>query len=227
MNNNLPLLSRETGPHYAPPPAPAGHSHSSPRFFRGMRMGMAYLVVGLWGWAIVAPTQAQPADQPRARVLLIVDSSVYPEIESGLENYAQHIRREFNIVCMPRPDRYYGMQPPQIRAILKEEYDKGNAPPLVGAIFVGPIPHACRTHDPREILIPCPLYYEDFDAEWVDADGDGYFEKVRTDRKTNATEIWTAWWIPPANDGPSRAWRARRRRGTADITHRTLHRRHR
>jgi len=146
---------------------------------------------------------AQTADAPRARVLLVVDSTVYPEIKSGLETYAQHIRREFNIACQPRPDGYYGMQPPQIRAILKKEYDAKDAPPLVGAILVGPIPHACRTHDPREILIPAPLYYEDFDAEWIDADGDGYFENVKTERRTNATEIWTAWWIPPASDGPT------------------------
>jgi hypothetical protein len=50
------------------------------------------------------------------------------------------------------------------------------------------------------MLIPCPLYYEDFDAEWVDNNGDGYFEEIVTDRACNPTEIWTAWWVPPSMD---------------------------
>jgi hypothetical protein len=65
--------------------------------------------------------------------------------------------------------------------------------------MVGPIPHAVRGN-PKEIITPVPLYYEDFDAQWIDDDGDGYYDRVITDRTTNATEIWTAWWVPPANE---------------------------
>lgn len=140
---------------------------------------------------------------PKARAVMLVDNSVYPTIQTGLQTYAAHVLREHNIRCEPRPDDYYHMQPPAIRAILKEEYRQpatAGRPPLVGAIMVGPIPHACRTHDPNEILIPSPLYYEDFEAEWVDENGDGYFEKVVTDRVNNPTEIWTAWWVPPSMD---------------------------
>lgn len=148
---------------------------------------------------VTAGFAQEAADTPRARVLMIVDDSVYPAIRNGLDTYAQHLRRVHNIACTARPDDYYRLNPPQIRAILKDQH-ASSRPPLVGAILVGPIPHACRTHDPKEILIPSPLYYEDFDAEWIDEDHDGYFERVLSDRNTNPTEIWTAWWVPPAMD---------------------------
>jgi len=70
--------------------------------------------------------------------------------------------------------------------------------------MIGPLPHAVRGKA-DEILIPAPLYYEDFDAEWIDADKDGAFEEVRTDRVNNPTEIWTTWWVPPSNDRDEQA----------------------
>lgn len=145
---------------------------------------------------LALPGRAPAQDTPRGRALLLVDQSVYPELQAGLQKYAEHVLKLHKIAVVPRPDDYYKMKPAEIRALLKKEYAAGN-PPLVGAILAGPLPHALRG-DPQEILIPAPLYYEDFDAEWVDANGDGVFEELRTDRKTNATEIWTAWWVPPA-----------------------------
>lgn len=142
------------------------------------------------------------ADQARMRVLVLVDQAVYPELEAGLGKYMQHVQEAFPVDFKVLADRFYEMKPPAIREILRRQY-KDSKTPVVGAIMVGPIPHACKTHDPTEILIPCPLYYEDFDAQWVDKDGDGYFEQVITDRKTNPTEIWTAWWVPPAMDAPT------------------------
>jgi len=35
---------------------------------------------------------------------------------------------------------------------------------------------------------------------WTDADGDGVFDGLKSDQSKNATEIWTAWWVPPSND---------------------------
>ncbi len=164
-----------------------------------------------------------------SRALVVVDKSVYPEIEARLTKYIDHIRREFGVELKVLVDDYYDMQPPDIRARLKHEYQ--NSPvPVVGAIMVGPIPHAIRSSlgaaeettkyemlmdeadekgDRRlawecwrklPLLTPAPLYYEDFDAEWIDEDGDGVFEKIETDPENNPTEIWTAWWVPPSED---------------------------
>jgi hypothetical protein len=96
------------------------------------------------------------------------------------------------------------MQPPAIRAMLRSEYQDQAQPALVGAIMCGPIPHAVKG-DPKEILIPITLFYEDFDAQYDDRNGDGVYQdaEITNDRVHNPTEIWTTWWVPPANDGPT------------------------
>jgi hypothetical protein len=134
-----------------------------------------------------------------SRALVLVDASIYPELEEELKTYGELIRKEFGVLVIPRPDAYYAMKPHQIRELLRVDYESGELP-LVGAIMAGTIPHALKTHDPEEILIPCPLYYEDFQADWIDENEDGFFEKIGTDRVANPTEIWTAWWVPPTMD---------------------------
>ncbi len=148
--------------------------------------------------SLLLPTATASAAQPRARALVLVDNSAYPELKAGLERYAAHVLDDLNIAVVPRPDDYYRMQPPAIREILRKEYQAGQ-PPLVGAIMAGPIPHALRSSDPNEILIPCVLFYEDFDAVYEDCNGDGAFSdaEITNDRANNPTEIWTAWWVPP------------------------------
>ncbi len=138
---------------------------------------------------------------PEARALFIVDESVYPHIRTGLETYARHVKAMHDVACEARPDDYYNMQPAEIRAILEQEYKKSD-PKLVGAIMVGPIPHACRSHDPSAIMIPAPMYYEDFDAVYEDKDGNGAYsdDEITNDRETNPTEIWVSWWVPPSMD---------------------------
>jgi hypothetical protein len=170
-----------------------------------MHLRLLVVLVGLTVSAAFAPACAQPAPASRGRAVFVVDKSAYPEIKAGLDKYAGHVLAMHNIVCQPLPDDYYNMKPLAIRAILHEQY-KTSQPPLVGAIMVGPIPHALRGN-PKEILIPAPLFYEDFDAQWEDKNGDGAYQddEIVNDRKANPTEIWTAWWVPPANDGPAQA----------------------
>ncbi|MEW6251744.1 MAG: hypothetical protein AB1716_13955 [Planctomycetota bacterium] len=147
--------------------------------------------------AVVAAAQSPAQNASRGRAVFVVDNSVYPQIKDKLERYAQHVRRERGVLCFAMPDDYYSMQPPAIRAKLKAQHEK-DGPPLVGAIMVGAIPHALKG-DPKEILIPQPLFYEDFDARWEDRNGDGIYqnEEITNDRRTNPTEIWTSWWVPP------------------------------
>lgn len=149
------------------------------------------------------------AEPPRARVVLLVDQSVYPELRGGLETYAAHVLELHDVACVPLPDDYYHMRPSDVRAVLKREYEQpasAEHPRLAGAILVGPIPHALSGDAERwGITPPAPLFYEDFDAEWVDANDDGAFEQLKTDRLSNATEIWTAWWVPPAQEPAEQA----------------------
>lgn len=152
---------------------------------------------------VLAVVAAAGAGEPRSRVLLLVDESVYPEIKDGLATYIAHVEAEFDVKLTPVVEAFYEQEPPAIRALLRKEHAAAG-PKLVGAIMVGPIPYALRG-DPAEIVIPAPLYYEDFDAQYDDANGDGVFQdsEITNDRVNNPTEIWTAWWVPPANDGPT------------------------
>lgn len=154
----------------------------------------ALLVVAVAALVVVPAWSADAT----SRVLIVVDESVYPEIEEGLETYMDHVRGMLPVEFKVLSDGFYAMSPADIRARLAREC-RGAAPPVVGAIMVGPIPHAVRGN-PTEILTPVPIYYEDFEAQWRDTDNDGYFNEVDNDRTTNATEIWTAWWTPPANE---------------------------
>ncbi len=150
-------------------------------------------------WQLSATVAQELPLLPHARVVIVVDNSVFASLKMRLARYIKNVLQTHAVVCIVRPADYYQMKPAEIRAFLKQEYESRRIP-LVGAIMVGPIPHALRTTGPRQRLIPCPLYYEDFDAEWVDQDNDGNFEDVITDRRQNITEIWTAWWVPPALD---------------------------
>jgi hypothetical protein len=152
---------------------------------------------------LLAPAQDKAA-APQGRALVIVDKSVYPELKAGLDTYAGHILKELKIAVVARPDDYYGMKPAAIREILHKEYQDKQQPPLIGAILCGPIPHALKG-DPKESLIPITLFYEDFDAKYEDKNNDGVYEdeEITNDRVHNPTEIWTSWWVPPANDGPT------------------------
>lgn len=147
--------------------------------------------------ALVAFFVAADANDPR--VLVLVDASVYPEIEDGLSRYFDHVKNLHSVKFEVLDRSFYEMDPPAIRALLKEEHEKGM---LEGAIMVGPIPHALKG-DPKTLVFPAPLFYEELDAQWIDRNGDGIYERVESDRKENATEIWTAWWVPPANDAPT------------------------
>ncbi len=156
------------------------------------------LVLSLLVVSVVAAQSPVPPPAPAGRALVLVDKSMYPELEAGLARYAEHVLKLHRIAVVPRPDAYMEMQPPAIREILRREYEQHD-PPLVGAILVGPLPHALKG-DPKEILIPLTLFYEDFDARYTDANGDGVYQdsEIRNDRVKNPTEIWTSWWVPPA-----------------------------
>ena len=56
------------------------------------------------------------------RVLILVDESIYPDLKEGLDTYGAIIFEEHGIRCVARPDDYYAMKPPKIRAVLKKEY---------------------------------------------------------------------------------------------------------
>jgi len=74
-------------------------------------------------------------------VLVVVDKSVYPRVQLGLDRYIADVKRDFDVEFRPVVADLYAMSPPQIRAVLKDEWKRGRAG-VRGAIMVGPIPCA-------------------------------------------------------------------------------------
>ncbi|MBN2055801.1 hypothetical protein JW905_12810 [bacterium] len=133
------------------------------------------------------------------RVVVLVNNQspdIYGAIEGRLENFADLVWDRFNVEIEVLPDDYYNsFTAADVRTLLQAEYDEPDA--LTGAILAGTIPYATYRHGDG-CINPAPLYFEDFEAQWVDANPvDGHFEDIITDAWNNPTEIWTAWWIPP------------------------------
>ena len=143
-------------------------------------------------------TVATPISPLRRKVLVVIDETFVLDLAPGLQTYFEHVGGLFHVDFDVLAGPVLGMKPVELRARLAGAF-RNEPDRVIGAIMVGPIPVALRGI-PGTIVFPTPYFYEDFDARWTDADGDGIFEKVETDRTLNATEIWTAWWVPPAND---------------------------
>ena len=170
-------------------------AHSSSRRRRGRSWASPLLTLIVAYGAIASPS-ALVADPPPQRVAIVVDEPLYAEIRSGLGRYEAVVAEGFGARFQP-----LHVAPTATVEAVRERLRQAHAepgPPLRGAILIGRPPVPLRG-DGR-IAVPAPLYYEDFDAEWSDADGDGVFEEVDTDRAGNPTEIWTSWWLPPAED---------------------------
>lgn len=143
----------------------------------------------------------QPLPVKAETVLLLVndtDPDLYSAISGPLTTYIHQVEERFGVSFQVVPDDYYhAYTAPQIRTLLHNLYD--SIPDLTGAILVGTIPYATYRHGDGSIN-PAPLFYEDFEADWIDAHPlDGHYELIVTDPYNNPTEIWTAWWIPPTN----------------------------
>ncbi len=131
-------------------------------------------------------------------VLVLVDKTAYGELRESLEIYFKDIQAEFPVKFKVLADDFYNAAPPAIREKLHAEYKASNGN-VVGAIMAGPIPVAMKYIENEKIYIPANLYYEDFDGVWSGPrSAEGIFTDLKTDELTNATEIWTAWWVPPA-----------------------------
>jgi hypothetical protein len=161
---------------------------------RTLRLALlgAVLTAGPWVEGLLA---AEPA---REDVVVLIDAATHTALEGKLARYCELVEAvrpvKFEIWAEP----WHEHDPDEVRARLASAWARDGRT-LAGAIFVGQVPTPLRDYAP-DLILPAPLYYEDFDAVWQDADEDGDYETFISDRASNATEIWTAWWTPPAND---------------------------
>ncbi|MDJ0839157.1 MAG: hypothetical protein QNK37_21755 [Acidobacteriota bacterium] len=120
------------------------------------------------------------------KMMVLVDSNVYPAIRKSLDQYVLDVGREgywatVHIIT--------GGTPRQVR-----QYIENHKP--VGVLMVGAIAAAWYDLDGSEF--PCDLYYMDTNGTWTDPDGDGRFETHSGDLDP---EIWVGRLYTPTNNG--------------------------
>ena len=102
----------------------------------------------------------------RDQVALLVSHSAYGDLKTELKRYKTDVEARF-LVQLHIVDGAWG-NPAEVRAAIKELYGKEK---ISGVILVGAVPmHRFFMHEHAN---PNPLYYEDFDLEFVDNDKNG------------------------------------------------------
>jgi len=125
---------------------------------------------------------ARVTDKPdKPLVVVLVNSSVYPRIESSLDQYGEDVQSDGFSVTIVRTDELADPTPQGIRSLLQQELSQD----LVGAVLVGDIPTAWVNVSGK--VLPTDMYYRDLNGVWTDLNGDGIYEKQSGDV---VPEIW-------------------------------------
>ena len=125
-----------------------------------------------------------PSKSSNPLVDILVNSSLYEEIQSSLEQFVSDLENEGYSI---RIDTVSGGTPADLRSHLNVLLNQG----LVGAIFIGNLPVAWYHMDePGWGMVeefPIDYYFMDLDGNWIDSNGDGFL-----DEHTGNTEpeIW-------------------------------------
>jgi hypothetical protein len=128
---------------------------------------------------------------PKGKMLIIVNSSLYPSIKTSISQYVMDVAYEgyFATVYIVTNGA-----PKEMRDFIKAKM------PVVGVLMVGNLPVAWFEmaddfSGPAEF--PCDLYYMDLNGIWNDPDNDGKFSEHPTNVEP---EIWVGrLWTPTAN----------------------------
>jgi len=119
------------------------------------------------------PLQSQAIDSQGSLFYVLVNSSIYSEIESSLTQYVTDLQNEGYSVEI---HTISGGTPEEIRSFLASAVPNG----LVGVFFVGDIPEV-----QFEMDVPDPwgyekfsidLFFMDLDGTWTDSDGDNLYD---------------------------------------------------
>jgi len=105
-------------------------------------------------------------------LLLVVDAGLYPYLKQSVEQYSEDLGMEGYTVIIAQWD---GGVAADLKNLLEQAYTENN---IDGALLVGDFPSFWyeRYSFGREEEFPCDLYFMDFDAQWLDTDGDGIYD---------------------------------------------------
>ena len=127
-----------------------------------------------------------PAKALDNHVLIAVEESLYPLIETGLGGYVSDLEAEGYTVTVVL-DTAFGGTPMEFRDYLSSVYDSVG---LVGALLIGDLPvpwHESIWDDGEYENYPCDYFFMDLDGVWLDNDINGIYDQHSGDR---LPEIW-------------------------------------
>lgn len=131
---------------------------------------------------LLFPVSARVTDKPdKPLVMIVVNSSIYPQIELSLNQYGGDIQSDGFSVRIVRTGELADPMPQGIRSLLQQALNQD----LVGAVLVGDIPTAWVEISGK--IFPTDMYYRDLNGVWTDLNGDGVYEKHGGDV---VPEIW-------------------------------------
>ncbi len=106
----------------------------------------------------------------REQVAILLREPIRDALAEPLRNYVSDVEERFPVKLHLIADDW--KTPEQVRSAIKALHEKQN---VTGVILVGAMPmHRFYMH---EFANPNPLYYEDFDLEFLDQNNDGFADR--------------------------------------------------
>jgi hypothetical protein len=125
-------------------------------------------------------------------VAIIVDDSIYSQIETKLLQYTIDICSKFAIDFTVYNGTW--ITPEDLRDFISDVWINDN---ISGAILCGYLPYALWKM-PNEEVLPIPLFYEDLDGSFNDTDFDNIYDYHEWG-SNDGPEIWVSLFMPPRN----------------------------
>ena len=126
-------------------------------------------------------------------VAIFVDTATYSSLKDKIERLGADISRDLKAKVFVFSDNWESIG--RIKEMLVEKYNQDG---LIGSVLIGAIPTAYFEYQ-NAGSTPSDWYFQDLSDKFVDADGDGKFEKEHYLNETDITmrDIWTGRLKPP------------------------------
>ncbi len=116
-------------------------------------------------------------------VTIVVNDSLYPEIQGSITQYVQDLTNEG---YSTKVITAMGGTPDDVRNLLKAEIPNG----IVGALLVGDLPIAWWEESSYGEDYPIDFFFTDLDGAWIDTSGNGLFDLHMAGSGDPFPEIW-------------------------------------
>jgi len=128
----------------------------------------------------------------------LIDRDDYKELKPLVDAFRKAVERACPVkLVMSHEAAWTTETPERVRDELRRLHEKRE---ITGAVLCGTFPHKLwRSRENNRVQdAASSFYYQDLDAEFSDADGDGRLDTRKQGPKAGA-EIWVAWMAPPAS----------------------------